>query len=124
MDRFGNQMNCYKFRYYWSIFKSIYLFQTSVNFAHRIRARRLILNHQLLVTSTKKYARVLEEQKDKEKEIEIPTDRILLNEGRPSPLGPKNEKDEYLEIAEDLKMFNTKLFIWLHLLIRATLRTI
>ena len=78
----------------------------AVNFAHKVRARRLILNH--FSQRYQKYERVLAEQKDKEKEIEIPTDRILLNEGRPSPLGPKNEKDEYLEIAEDLKMFNIK----------------
>ena len=80
----------------------------AVNFAHKVRARRLILNH--FSQRYQKYERVLAEQKDREKEIEIPTDRILLNEGREraAELGLKNEKDEYLEIAEDLKMFNVK----------------
>ena len=50
------------------------------------------------------------EQKDKDKEIEIPTDRILLNEAREraTELGLKNEKDDYVELGEDLKMFNIK----------------
>ena len=94
----------------WFIIYILY-FRMAVNFAHKVRARRLILNH--FSQRYQKYERVLAEQKDKEKEIEIPTDRILLNEGREraAELGLKNEKDEYLEIAEDLKMFNIK-FRW------------
>lgn len=80
----------------------------AVNFAHKVRARRLILNH--FSQRYQKYERVLAEQKDKDKEIEIPTDRILLNEAREraEELGLKNEKDQYVELGEDLKMFNIK----------------
>ena len=84
------------------------LFRMAVNFAHKVRARRLILNH--FSQRYQKYERVLAEQKEKDKEIEIPTDRILLNEAREraKELGLKNEKDDFVELGEDLKMFNIK----------------
>ena len=84
------------------------MFRMAVNFAHKVRARRLILNH--FSQRYQKYERVIAEQKEKNKEIEIPTDRILLNEGREraDELGLINDKNHFVEIAEDLKLFNIK----------------
>ena len=73
-----------------------------MNFAHECRAKRLILNH-----FSQRYKKQSEIDPNDKKSAEVTTDKILLEEGnaRARELG---KPDGFVQIAEDLKVFDVK----------------
>ena len=72
-----------------------------MNFAHECRAKQLILNH-----FSQRYKKQSEIDPNDKKSAEVTTDKILLEEGiaRARELG----RSEFVQIAEDLKVFEIK----------------
>jgi len=74
----------------------------AVDFAHKCRAKQLILNH-----FSQRYKKQSDIDPNDKKSAEIQTDKILLTEGkeRARELG---KREDYVDIAEDLKIFHVK----------------